>query len=54
MSPSVAMTCEQMRPARRVHLGGGSPGERHQEDTAWVDAVDDQVSDPMREGIGLT
>ena len=35
------------------HLGRGPPGERHQQDAARVGAIDDQMRDPMGEGVGL-
>ena len=36
-----------------AHLGGRPPGEGHQENPSRIDAVDDQMGDPVRQGIGL-
>ena len=36
------------------HLGGGAAGERHQQDTARVSTIDDEVGDPMRQGVRLS
>jgi hypothetical protein len=36
------------------HLGGGTPRKRHQQDAARVGALDDQMGDPMGEGVGLS
>ena len=36
-----------------AHLSRRPPGEGHQENPARIDAVDDQMGDPVRQGIGL-
>ena len=36
------------------HLGRGAPGKRHQQDPAGVGALDDQMGDPVGEGVGLS
>ena len=36
-----------------AHLGRRPPGEGHQENPSRIDAVDDQMGDPVRQGIGL-
>jgi hypothetical protein len=35
------------------HLGGGPAREGHQQDFAGIGAIDDQVSHPVRQGVGL-
>jgi hypothetical protein len=40
-----------MLSTRRPILGRGPTGEGHQQDTARVNAVDDQVGDAMRQGV---
>jgi hypothetical protein len=35
------------------HLGGGPAREGHQQDFAGIGAFDDQVSHPVRQGVGL-
>ncbi len=42
---------DALDPAR--HLGGGAPREGEQQDAAGIDAVDDEMRDPMRQGVGL-
>jgi hypothetical protein len=36
-----------------AHLGRGPAGKGHQQDAAWIDAVDDQVGNPAGQGVGL-
>ena len=36
-----------------AHLGRRAAREGHQQDAARIDAVDDQVGHPMRQGVGL-
>ena len=36
-----------------AHLGRGTAGKRHQQDAARINAVDDQIGDPMGQGVGL-
>lgn len=36
------------------HLGRGTPRKRHQQDPARVGALNDQMGDPMGEGVGLS
>ena len=35
------------------HIESGSAGERQQQNPVWIDAVDDQVGDPVGQGLGL-
>src|SRR5580698_5993692 len=35
------------------HFGGGSPGERQQQDASWVGPRDDEMRHAMGEGVGL-
>ena len=35
------------------HLARRTPRERHQQNAAWVGALDDQVGNAMGEGVGL-
>ena len=35
------------------HLGGGAARKRHQQNPSRIGAVDDQVRDPVRQGVGL-
>ena len=35
------------------HLGGGAARERHQQNPPRIGAVDDQVRDAVRQGVGL-
>src|SRR3982074_439899 len=35
------------------HLDGGPAREGHQQDLAGIGAIDDQVGDPVRQGVGL-
>ncbi len=41
-------------PGGSGHLGCGPPRERHQKDSAGIDAADDQMCYPVREGVGLS
>ena len=36
-----------------AHLGRGAAGEGHQQNATWIDAMDNQIGDPMRQGVGL-
>ena len=36
------------------HLGGGATGKRHQQDPAGIGTLNDQMRDPMGEGVGLS
>jgi hypothetical protein len=36
------------------HLGCGSPRKRHQQDPAGISSLNDQMGDPMGEGVGLS
>jgi hypothetical protein len=36
-----------------LHLRCGPPREGEQQDAGWVGAIDDQVRDAMRQGVGL-
>ena len=53
MSAFGPSTCEQIRADASAHLGRRPPGEGHQENPARIDAVDDQMRHPMRQGVGL-
>jgi hypothetical protein len=45
-------TCRQIRATRRAIFGGSAAGERHQQDAARIDAVDDKVRDTVRQRDG--
>ena len=47
------ITLRAMRSTRSRHLGRGAARKRHQQDPARVGALDDQMGDPMGEGVGL-
>ena len=36
------------------HLGGGAARKRHQQDPAGIGTIDDDVGDPVREGVRLS
>jgi hypothetical protein len=36
-----------------AHLGRGASREGHQQNATWIDAVDYQIGDPMRQCVGL-
>ena len=36
------------------HLGGGTTRKRHQQDPAGIGTLNDQMGDPMGEGVGLS
>ena len=54
MTPALSpmhLRADPLDPAR--HLGRRPAGEGHQQNAARIGAVDDQMRDPMRQGVGL-